>query len=149
MRTPPVSWRPFLVLVACMHMSSCDTTDAPGSTGPLPGPSSGGKEVSRAELSSARGAIEITNMDDVSRHYLLFEADLAAAVDPVLDPAGAENWISLAPGESIEVSLNNVAGWHADATAIVVYSWTNNVPRRVGEAVQWAGEGWYTMRVEL
>lgn len=150
MWSPPVIKSRLSVLLLCLWAWSCDTGAAPqDSTGPLPVPSSQGEEVSRAELSSARRAVEITNMDDVGRHYLLFEADLSAVVDPNLDPAFSDQWIGLAPGTSIQVELEDVTGWHEGAMAIVVYSWTESVAHPVAGAVQWLAEGWYTMRVDL
>lgn len=114
---------------------------------PAAGPPPG--EVSNATPSAQRAAIILTNNDAVARNYILFEAELAAVVDPNLDPANSDQWIRLDPGEAIEVALESIPGWTPDATAVLVYTWTESVGHPVNGGTQWGGQGWYTMRVEL
>ncbi len=127
----------------------CGSGDPLGRSGSSGSPPPPGGEASHAALSPTRAAIEVTNDDVVARYYLLFEAELAAVVDPNLDPAGLEQWIRLQPGESIAVPLEAVPGWTESAEAVVIYSWTDSVAHAVDGGTQWGAEGWYTMRVDL
>ena len=136
-----------ILLLASACGQAVDST-APTGPGPAaPGNSAGEtSEVTRVPLSAT---IRLRNIDTVPRNYLLFEAEVAALVDPNLDPAGSAGWTILDPGEEIRVPLEAIPGWTPGAKAIYVYTWTKSVAYQVGGGTQWLGEGWETIRLEL
>ena len=138
-------------LLLLLLASACgQVDDSAGPTGPgpaVPGTSVGEtSEVTRVPLAAA---IRLRNIDVVPRNYLLFEAEVAALVDPNLDPAGSEAWTILQPGEEIRIPLETVPGWTPGAEAVYVFTWRRSVAYQVGGGIQWLGEGWEAIRLEL
>lgn len=146
----PLSGSTSVTLLVLLLLASwaCDpAADRAGPTGPTPEAPVG--ETSRATHAPGASTIRLRNLDLVPRNYLLFEAELAAVVDPNLDPDGSADWIVLDPGEAADVRLEAIPGWRSGATAVYVYTWRRSVSYQVGDGVQWLGEGWEAIRVEL
>lgn len=145
------SMRAASCLLLLLLVSACgQAVDPAAPTGPgptAPGGSVGQtSEVTRVPLSAA---IRLRNIDAVPRNYLLFEAEVAALVDPNLDPAGSAAWTILDPGQEIRIPLDAIPGWTQGARAIYVYTWTKSVAYQVGGGTQWLAEGWEAIRLDL